>query len=189
MIVSGNGEYGLASAIKEKYPEAMFASRSNDWKLQKEDDQDRFAKETLNHDVYISCSTLHSFNQVKLLEKVINAWVENEHAGRIVVMGSSADTPVKGTKWIYPIEKKALKAYCRNLGNLCSGGHSEKPINFRITYLSVGHLNTIKANDKHPYVDKLDLNYVTEVISWLLAQPLTVNINEMSIDPVQLKKN
>ena len=184
ILVSGNENYGLAQALNKKFSDGFFASRSSGWDLTKADILHKFAEETLKYSVYISCSSLHSFNQVRLLEKVATRWKQEDHEGRIIVIGSSADTPVRATHWIYPIEKKALKAYCRNIGNLCLGFEDRAPMKFRLTYLSVGHLNTPKANEKHPKADKLDLDYVVSVIEWLTKQPFNVNIHDISIDPI-----
>jgi NADP-dependent 3-hydroxy acid dehydrogenase YdfG len=147
----------------------------------------KFAQKSLEFDTYISCSCLFKFNQTLLLQAVVDCWRKNNHKGQIVVLGSTADTPVKGTEWLYPIEKKALKSYCRNLSFAALGGHGKPPAGYRITYLSPGYLDTPDANEKHPSVMKLELSYIAGMIEWILQQPLTVNISEISLDPIQEK--
>ncbi len=186
LIVSGNSHYGLSKTISERYPKATFASRTcNDLDLTIEENQSAFAEKSLQFDTYISCSALERFHQILLLEKVINLWKEKNHQGRIIVLGSRADTANKPSSWVYPIEKKGLKAYCAHLSLMCLGGHGRKPMPFRITYLSVGNLNTPHTKNKYPEETHLDLNYIVDVIEWITKQPFNINLNEISIDPIQ----
>lgn len=190
IIVSGNPNYGLAQALNEIFPEAEFYSRShNGFDFKVHENHSEFARRSLGFDVYISCSCLSRFRQVLLLEEVYNTWINENHSGQIIVLGSSADTPVKGTPWIYPIEKKALRAFCRNLSMASLGGHGSKPSGIRMTYLSPGHIDTPKANQKHPGVDKLDPSYLAQIIKWVIDQPVEVNISELCLDPIQLREN
>jgi NAD(P)-dependent dehydrogenase (short-subunit alcohol dehydrogenase family) len=187
IVVSGNPTYGLGLAIRNKFSQAHFYSRSqNQTDLTNINEMNKFALKTLEFDIYISCSSLYKFNQTLLLEAVVKKWQEKNHIGQIIVLGSSADSPVKGTSWLYPIEKKALKAYCRNLSLTTLGGHGSKPSGFRMTYLSPGYLNTPEAELKHKEVKKIDVNYVVDIIEWIMLQPKNININEISIDPIQV---
>ncbi len=185
-MVVGNKNYGLAKAISKAFPQADFFSRTtSDTDLNRRDVRDEIAQLSLEYDVYISCSCLSQFRQTILLEQVFQKWRESKKQGQIICIGSSADRPVKGHGWLYPIEKKALKAYCQNLSLTCLGGHGQEPSGLRITYISPGYLDTPKANDKHPEVKKIDLSYLAETIQWVLEQPEGININEISLDPIQ----
>lgn len=185
ILVSGNPNYGLAQKIQELMPESNFCSRSSGYDLSQHKDMERVADLSLQYDVYISCSCLSQFRQVQLLEVIYHRWLKHQHHGQIIVLGSTADTPVKGTHWIYPIEKKALRAYCRNLSMAALGSPQEAPSGIRVTYLSPGHLDTPKANAKHTNVKKLDCLYVAQLISWLIQQPPYINISELCLDPIQ----
>lgn len=186
IIVSGNPNYGFGAALKEEFPNAEFYSRSsNDFDFKKHENHVEFAKRSLNFDVYISCSCLSRFRQVLLLEEVYRLWSESRHRGQIIVLGSSADTPVKGTPWLYPVEKKAIRAYCRNLSVESAGGVKFKASGIRVSYLSPGHIDTPRANEKHPKADKLSGSYLAQVVRWLIEQPENVNISELCLDPIQ----
>ncbi len=187
IMVTGNKEYGLAQALGKVFPEAEFFSRSTTGTdLKKHEVREEIAQQSLEYDVYISCSCLSQFRQTLLLEQVYHTWRNNSKSGQIVCLGSSADTPVKGHGWLYPIEKKALKAYCRNLSLETLGGHGQRPSGLRVTYLSPGYLDTPKANAKHPEIKKINLEYLAKMIQWVLEQPPEININEISLDPIQL---
>jgi NADP-dependent 3-hydroxy acid dehydrogenase YdfG len=38
---------------------------------------------------------------------------------------------------------------------------------------------------KHPDRQLIDVEYIADVVLWLLNQPEYVNINEISLDPIQ----
>lgn len=182
ILVAGNKNYGLANSIQNITSEAKFASRSTGYDLSIMSKQEELASESLHYDVFISVSSLYNYYQNQLIEKIVKTWYNNQHQGYILVIGSTADTPVPGTIWQYPAEKKSLRAYCRQISMLIS---SENPPPFRMTYLSPGNMNTPKAEEKRPEVPKLDTDYIVEIIGWLLNQPQNVNISELCLDRIQ----
>jgi NADP-dependent 3-hydroxy acid dehydrogenase YdfG len=182
MLIAGNPDYGLSAALSAKFPEAVFASRSNGWDLSQKEAQTRLAKESLAHDVFLSVSCLFDFHQTVLVQEVAKVWHEAKHPGYMIVLGSSADTPVKGSLWLYPAEKKALRAYCRQISQ---GIASTQPPAFKMTYLSPGNMHTPKQDEKMPDTLKLDCDYVAGIIAWLTTQPVDVNISEFCLDRIQ----
>jgi len=184
ILVVGNPNYGLAQAFSETF-KADFLSRSNGFDLSQKSIQVQCAEKSLNYDVFIICSSLYDFHQVKILRIVYEMWKRHKHNGQIICLGSTADTPVRGTAWIYPIEKKALKAYCRNLSLAALGGHGHNPPGIRVTYLSPGHIKTPVEDEKYPDVAKIDPKYLAQVVIWILSQPKEVNISEFALDPIQ----
>ena len=185
MLVIGNKEYGLASSIAKYYPDAEYLSRTTGFNLGKRDIRDTVASKSLYHEIVILCSALGDFSQVLLAEAIAKQWVENNHTGYLIAVGSSADTPVKGSKWIYPVEKKALRAYMRQLSQAVS---SDTPPNFKITYIAPGNMHTPRQDEKMPDTLKLDTGYVAEIIDWLIKQPVHVNISELCLDRIQKEK-
>jgi NADP-dependent 3-hydroxy acid dehydrogenase YdfG len=120
-----------------------------------------------------------------LLEAVAGEWLKAGKKGQIIAIGSTADTPVKGTPWIYPIEKKALRAYCRNLSLAALGGHGSNPSGLRVTYISPGYIATPNAQRNHPGKNMLATEKIVEVIDWIIQQPEGVNVSEIALDPIQ----
>lgn len=179
ILVAGNPEYGLAKGIHKKFPDATFISRTyGNLDLSIPSKQRELAEISMDYDVFISVSCIWRFAQTEYVQEVAKRWVERKH-GYIIAIGSSADTPVKGSAWIYPTEKKALRAYCRQLSQISSG---ENDCNLKVTYLSPGNIHTPKQDEKMPNVKKLDVEYITNVIDWLLNQPQDVNISELCLD-------
>lgn len=182
ILIAGNPRYGLAGELKEKYPGATFASRSNGgWDLSNIEKRHEFAEISIEYDVVISVSCLWNFGQVLLIKDVISKWIEKNHNGYLIAIGSSADTPVKGTEWLYPVEKKSLRSYCRQLSQMSAGNNQHR---FKITYLSPGNLHTPMQDKKLPDVPKIECRYMCDVIDWLLCQPTSVNISELCLDRI-----
>lgn len=181
-LIAGNPAYGLSEAIGKRIPEADWHSRSyNDTDLTSVASQKKFAIDSVDYDVIIVVSCLWGYEQVKLVERIGKTWAEKGHDGYLIALGSSADTPVKGTVWGYPAEKKALRAYCRQLSQMSAGENHHR---FRCTYLSPGNMHTPKQDEKMPGVVKLNTTYVADVIVWLTNQPKTVNISELTLDAI-----
>lgn len=187
IIVSGNKNYGLAKSIYEAYPKAKFLSRSNgDLDLTKDEDMEKFIQESINYDVYISCSYLPEFKQLILLAKLWAKWNSIKKKGQLIVLGSTADWVSQAR--IYCAEKKALRDFCCRFGrNGSGGGPNLYPGNgIRITYLAPGMIDLPKQREKKGLdLAKLDPNYIVSVINWLIQQPENINIYELVMDPVQ----
>ena len=179
ILVAGNPNYGIAKAIAERWPVADFASRSNDYDLCDEQARQSFAEKSLQYDVVICCSALWRFQQSLVLDQVWKLWDQRGKKGQIICLGSTADLGARSSNWLYPVEKKALKALCRNL-SLCA----QKGGGIRVNYLTLGYVDTPKTESKHPGKNKLTSGYVVDLIEWILSQPPGLNVNEISIDPM-----
>lgn len=182
ILIAGNKDYGLAKSLHNIFLDATFLSRSNEYNLVKRDIRESVGEMSLDYDVFISVSALGDFSQTMLVESVIKRWWNENHKGYLIAVGSSADTPVKGSKWIYPVEKKALRNYMRQLSQAVS---SENPPNWKTTYISPGNMHTPRQDEKMPNIQKLETDYVAFIISWLLTQPDHVNISEFCLDAIQ----
>ena len=187
VLITGNRDYGMCKAICDEFDkydsiEYETASRATDWYLDKNEEQERLADYFIDgsFNVFINNSAMWKFHQVMIAEKLYEkAYKSGAHA-QFIHMGSTADTGVKGRTWRYPTEKKALRDYNRDLTYMTQGGS-----NIKTTCLSPGSLTTPSVIKKHPDRALIDVEYIAEVILWLLNQPEYVNINEISLDPIQ----
>lgn len=186
MLIAGDKTFGLAKSLNLLYPTAMFASRKTSYNLTTPDGQKKFAEESLNHDVVILCSSLHSFNQTILLNHVYKQCTDNKHRPHIITIGSTTDRVTNGKVWLYNAEKKALRDYSNSIG--LTGVWGEGP---KITLISYGSLSNVQH--KYPGRKCLDIDRVAAYIKWVIEQPKDLVINEISIDPMQdnywLKQN
>lgn len=178
MIITGNKTFGLAKSLHKMYPNAVFCSRDTGYELTNTDHMFQFANECIKHDVIIINSALWRFHQTVLLDLVYKALRNAKSEAHIVVIGSTTDRTKKGTAWLYNAEKKALRDYANSLG-LVGVWHSGP----KVSYISFGTL----ANNQHKHPDRKCMleDEAAYYIKWLIEQPKHVNINEISIDPMQ----
>jgi NAD(P)-dependent dehydrogenase (short-subunit alcohol dehydrogenase family) len=187
VLITGNKEYGLCKEICNLFDtvdniDYFTASRVNDWDLTSQAMQNKLADFFISEgcNVFINNSAMWKFQQTLLAETMYNRIKDERLSAHFIHIGSTADTGVKGRTWRYPTEKKALKNYNRDLSYMAIGGS-----NVKTTLLSPGSLTTPNVMKKHPDRKLLDVEYIAEVILWLLSQPEYVNINEISLDPIQ----
>jgi hypothetical protein len=186
ILITGNRDYGLCQAVCDMFDEQNYtyecASRDTGWSLDKNEEQLRLAKHFVMNDfnVFINNSALWKFHQIMIAEHMYNAANVAGIKSQFIHMGSTADTGVRGRTWRYPTEKKAIRDYNRDLTYMAMGGS-----NVKSTLLSPGSLTTPSVMKKHPDRQLIDVEYIAEVILWLLNQPEYVNINEISLDPIQ----
>ena len=186
ILITGNRNYGLCQAVCDMFDandyEYECASRETGWSLDTNEEQLRLANHFVDNDfnVFINNSAMWKFHQVMIAENMYNRTKYAVIHAQFNYMGSTADTGVKGRTWRYPTEKKALRDYNRDLTYMTMGGS-----NIKTTLLSPGSLTTPSVMKKHPDRQLIDVEYIAEVILWLLSQPEYVNINEISLDPVQ----
>ena len=187
ILITGNRNYGLCQAICNMFDEQGYeyecASRATGWSLDKNEEQSRLAEYFVDNgfNVFINNSAMWKFHQIMIAEHMYTKAKDAGVHAQFIHMGSTADTGVKGRTWRYPTEKKALRDYNRDLTYMTQGGS-----NIKTTCLSPGSLTTPSVMKKHPDRKLIDVEYIAEVILWLLNQPEYVNINEISIDPIQL---
>ena len=181
MIITGNKTFGLAKSLHKMYPNAVFCSRDTGYELTNTDHMFQFANECIKHDVIIINSALWRFHQTVLLDLVYKALRNAKSEAHIVVIGSTTDRTKKGTAWLYNAEKKALRDYANSLG-LVGVWHSGP----KVSYISFGTL----ANNQHKHPDRKCMleDEAAYYIKWLIEQPKHVNINEISIDPMQVRQ-
>jgi short-subunit dehydrogenase len=178
ILISGNSFQGLAQALHKIYPDATFCSRLNDYELTNKKGREDFAQLSVLFDVIIVNAALWQFQQTVLLDAVYKALVEAKKQAHIVVIGSTTDRVKNGRAWLYNAEKKALRDYSNTLA--IGGVWGDKP---KVSYISFGTL----SNNQHKHPDRrcMDIDQAAGYIKWLIDQPQHVNINEISIDPMQ----
>lgn len=179
ILISGNKYEGVSASIGKLFDDTTYASRNTGYDLTRNEDQKRFAEAALEHDVVIVCAALWKFNQTVLLDTVVKRCAEAGHRAHIICIGSTTDRVKKGGAWLYNAEKKALRDYCNTLGISGVWG-SKSP---KVTLVSFGTLSN--NQHKHPDRKTLNIDEAAEYIQWIIQQPDSININELSIDPMQ----
>ena len=179
IIATGNPEFGVAKAIAERFPETTFVNRT-DWgyDLCQDSYKKKLAEKALNYDVFINCSALWQYHQSMLLDVVYKNALKNLKRLHIVSLGSTTDRATKGSDWHYQQEKKALRSTSNALGlkSIWAGGP-------KVSYVTFG---TLENNaHKHPGRTVMKLNEAVDMIEYVINMPYHLNVNELSIDPMQ----
>jgi len=180
ILISGNSDYGLSAAIGKLFPgEVEFASRTTGYDLCDHAGREAFSELSTQADVVVICAALWQFQQTVLLDTVSKRCREAKVAPHIIVVGSTTDRVKNGKPWLYNAEKKALRDYSNTLsiGGVWTDGLP------KVSYISFGTLSN--NQEKHPDRRCMDIDHAAEYIKWLISQPKYVNINEISIDPMQ----
>jgi hypothetical protein len=182
IIVSGNMTWGLCEVIYKQLSQKGHIvhcfSSSVGIDLCTYDGRERFKSLSIGYDVFINCVKLGNFCQTLLLKEVWDHWMAAKKTGHIINIGSTVDTGLKGGSRLYTTEKVALKNMSRKLTYDTLSGSGIK-----VTYVSLGYLNTpgVSFKDKN----KIRLEDVVDTIQWVLESPIYININEISMDPIQ----
>jgi len=179
ILVSGNPKYGLAEALSSVLA-ADFVSRSNGYDLSTIEGQERLVQLSHGYDAFVNLASLSEFAQVNLLQKVWTNWQNHKRAGHILSIGSTLDRWLSSGDRIYAVEKAALQRLSNQLA-LATHGKSQ----IRVSLVSLGMLATPGMQRKFPEKNKMDLTQAATIIKWALDCPEGLNINEISIDPIQ----
>jgi NADP-dependent 3-hydroxy acid dehydrogenase YdfG len=180
ILISGNDQVGLSAAIGRLYPdEVTFASRTTGYDLCDHSAREAFSELSTTMDVVVVSAALWQFQQTVLLEHVSKANRAAGTAPHIIVIGSTTDRVKNGKAWLYNAEKKALRDFSNTLsiGGVWTEGLP------KVSYISFGTLSN--NQEKHPDRKCMDIDEAAGYIKWLINQPKYVNINEISIDPMQ----
>lgn len=179
ILVIGDPTYGICESIYKLYPEAKYCSRKTGYNIWNQDAIDGIGELAQQYSTVILCSALHKFRQLMLAEAISTRWLQNKIKGYLIAFGSTADTPVKGNAQTYAIEKRALRAFCRQL-SMIACDDTDRWI--KATYLAPGNTHTKGQDEKMPGVKKLECDYIAGIVKWLIEQPYDVNISELCLD-------
>jgi NADP-dependent 3-hydroxy acid dehydrogenase YdfG len=178
VLITGNKNFGIAKELFQLYPDATFVSKTTGVDLTTQTGHTHCAELCLEHDIFINCAALWKFNQTVLLETVYKACVSAQHDIHIINIGSTTDRVKNGKPWLYNAEKKALRDYSNTLG--IAGVWDKGP---KVSYISFGTLSN--NQEKHPDRRTMNINLAAQYIKWIIDQPKEININELSVDPLQ----
>lgn len=180
LCLTGNPKKGLAASIYKIYPEATFFSKSSGYDLTTKKDRERVAQEACQHDVFINNSALHNFNQTLMLQEMYANCMEWNAETHIINIGSTIDRVTGGRVWLYGSEKRALRDLSNDITR-SSVWSSAPPC--KVSYISFGTLSN--NQEKHPTRKCIPIDEIALYIKWVIEQPRHLNINELSIDPMQ----
>jgi NAD(P)-dependent dehydrogenase (short-subunit alcohol dehydrogenase family) len=186
ILITGSPNYGIASALNNllsaNHELTFIGKRFNGSDLTYEVEMTKLAVASLNYDVFINNSRLSNYAQIRLFEKVYTTWLRNNKTnGRIINVGSTVD--IASDKVLqYGAEKAALKRISEQAGQACVFRKS----NIKVTYLSMGWVDTPIVNEHLPNVKKHSVDEIAEAIRFIIEYPYSnTNISEIRLEPIQ----
>lgn len=175
ILCTGNPDHvTVASAIKRKFPQTDFASRSTGYDLRFWDpgSEDFFRNKIKDYNIFINSSFICNGGQLALLETTWDVWTKHNIKGHIVNIGSTAewmgvdDVDVDSVYGTYSIQKRALRDRSLQLNN-------KKGI--KTSHVIAGGLN-----DGLPgHESWLALDSVANVIDYVLHYPDQIPLLEI----------
>lgn len=176
MLCSGNPNHvTVASAIKNYFPTANFASRATGYDLRFWDpgSETHFREQITNYDVFVNSSFICGGGQLTLLEATHEEWANAGICGHIINIGSISeylgvnDAQTKDQIYAkYSIQKRALKDRSLQLNGVN---------NIKTTHIVAGGLN-----DGIPgHQNWLDLAHIAETIAWVIEHPCLIPLIEI----------
>lgn len=182
--ITGNREKDLCKylvqRLESKGHEALCFSRANGYDFNDQQDTiNRVVKDAYHCDVFVNLYANFFFQQTMLAHRLWNKWNDNElNHKRIINVGSTTDNVRRGKVNRYHHEKLALKEMSNALSIVGVWGDGPK-----VSHISFGTLDN--RQEDNPDRNTMGLDLAAHYIEWLLYQPDDVNINILSIDPIQ----
>lgn len=181
--ITGNRDKDLCKALVERLEskgnETICFSRSTGYDFGDQGTIKRVIQDADSCDVFVNMYANFFFRQTMLAHELWHDWNEKNYSEKLIInIGSTTDTVRRGKTNRYHHEKLALKEMSNALSIVGVWGNGPK-----VSHVSFGTL--FNKQDKHPNRSTMGLDLAAHYIEWLLFQPKDVNINTISIDPIQ----
>ena len=187
VLITGNRNKGLSKAVVEIFESSGHSchcvSRSNGYNFKSTPLSviSDIVELSLGFDIFINLYSNFFFNASLLSHKVFKRWYTDKFSDRrIINIGSTTDRVTKGKSNLYHYEKKTLREMSTGFSLLSVWDQAPK-----VTHISFGTMEN--RSEDNPGRKCLSLKEVAEYIYWITQQPTHLHINELSIDPVQIK--
>lgn len=181
--MTGNPDKDLCKYIVDRLTaqghECVCLSRSNGYDFGEEGTVRRVVRDLKDCDVVINLYANFFFQQTLLAHNLWHAWSEaGENNKRLINIGSTTDNVRRAKTNRYHYEKLALKEWSN--GVALKGVWDKEP---KVTHLSIGTMSN--RQEDNPGRVCLDLDRVASYVEWIINQPPEININFLSVDPIQ----
>ena len=159
-------------------------SKRNGYNINSDESRTSIAKQSLNYDTVIVHTYTRQNGQIATLQKVVDAWIENNKKGNIIVTGSIVSYFINHSKnshsWEYLAFKTALDAYCKNVSKRCVLGDFP----FKLSILKPGMMDTENSRKKPHFVKGLDGEIFCNIIEMIVNLPDDVIIPEVPVESI-----
>jgi len=162
ILCTGNPHHiTVASAVKQCFPTASFASRATGYDFKLSESDELFKKNITNYNVFINSSYVQSGVQLRLMDIAVARWMEADITGHVISIGTTAEW-TNNTQYSEYIEtKQQLRRRSLELND-------ETGItNIKTTYIMVGGVDDGKPGNEN----YLKVSRIAHAIEWALLNP------------------
>jgi len=175
------GPYSFGKDIADWFG-ADHYSRTTGFDIDVADSRKKIVKASLEYDVVFVHAYSRTDNQFNMTKEIAEAWQNHNHSGHIIVTGSISTyyDSFKGNivNWEYTSHKSALDRFCKIL----SKKFSEGAVDFKITNIKPGMLDTEKSRKKPHFKRGIAGDVFCKIIENILTLPKDIIIPELVID-------
>jgi len=169
----------IVNRLEAKGHECLCLSRETGVDFNDESNVKGIVKKIRDCDIFINLYANFFFRQTLIAHNLWHHWEsKGENNKRIINIGSTTDNVRRGKTNRYHYEKLALKEWSN--GFSIAGVWDNKP---KVTHLSIGTMQN--RQEENPERTCLDLDQVAYYVEWIIDQPAGININNLSLDPIQ----
>lgn len=183
IAMTGNRNKDLCKYIVEQLEadghECVCFSRENGYDFGEEGTIKRVIREVSDCDIFINLYANFFFQQTLLAQNMWHDWKERGKSKcRIINIGSTTDNVRRAKTNRYHYEKLALKEWSNGFSQ--AGVWDDAP---KVTHLSIGTMQN--RQEDNPGRVCLNMSQVASYVKWIIDQPKEININNLSLDPIQ----
>jgi len=172
ILCTGNPNHiTVASAVKQCFPTANFASRTTGYDFKLSESYELFKKNIIDYNVFINSSYVKPGVQLRLIDIAVAKWMEADITGHIISIGTTAEWANSTQYSEYIQTKQQLRRRSLELNN-------ETGItNVKTTYIIVGGIDDGKAENKN----YLKVSRIAHAIEWVLSNPDRVSLMQIEV--------
>jgi NAD(P)-dependent dehydrogenase (short-subunit alcohol dehydrogenase family) len=159
MLCTGNPDHiTVASAVKQYFPMANFASRATGYDFTLPEIDELFKKTIIDYNVFINSSYIQAGIQLKLLNMAVSKWMEADVKGHIINIGTTAewDSSPKYSEYVQSKQELRHRSLALNNETGITG--------VKTTHIIVGGVNDGKSGNEL-YVNP---TRIVNTIDWVL---------------------
>lgn len=182
--MTGNRNKDLCKFIVEKLEadghECICVSRENGFDFNEDGTVNRVVREVEDCDIFINLYANFFFQSILLAHNLWHKWNDDKQSNkRLINIGSTTENVRRAKTNRYHYEKLALQEWSNGVAQ-AGVWNSDSP---KVTHISIGTMDN-RAED-NPGRTTLNMEQVADYIKWVIDQPSHININKLSIDPIQ----
>lgn len=183
LVVGGTQDFG--KGLTEFFGKDAFGiGRTNGYDISNPADVKRIVSMARDYQVVIVVASFEHY-QAEVVEKIAIDWLERDHDGYLICLGSTAVYHVKYHRppemWSYMRAKEGL----RILGEYISHQTRQEQVRMRFTNIQLGNLDNEKSRQKPHFKRGIQPSELGQIVLDLIRMPSHLCLHELALDVKQ----